>query len=810
MARQTRTILKNYFKTGSIPTESQFAELIDTMNTNTGGVGIDTIKDSENGIGGYELNINALVINVSALTGQTYNDPASAATALIALSKGVDSLADGLAVRYKDSQGRVWDYKYVGGNWVLNGDRSFVAIEETLNDEYINSSGELVTSNVVSGTGEADDPYIYEFGTTPFVEVAALEGIYYKGQLNSGVIGVCGYDANMVRLASGYAIVQGTANNQNKEVYIKASSIPAGCKYVRFCAKKAQAHEFRIETDTAAERNSIQIIELRKDVRNLKLMETGGTAGFWDTSSLNPQVESELGDKTKLDDWDWYLIHEDGDSTSIVGKLQKNNIFRFTDGTYAPVVVVASAGDVENPWETIDKGYGLLRAWNHNKFLVDGVGLDGRTTRGIFDEQVTINGITGKLVEMTGICADLPTEYSGVLRCIPFKGIDTSCGHNGAYGTVTAFASGAYPKTNVNQFTNNSKAMAKNTNTSSVDIFAPQMGIQKMSHIVAAELKYGTRDLHNKNMFGGGISSNDTVNASTWGTVAGVRWSLDNKTTWNYGTFGSTPSGFYGDTSQHSTNWSDWLNNYYAKWQTCEHLKVLSYAVENQIGEDSNFQFEGATYYYKTVNGAKSPLEGEFNCKLFKMVNFTMVAYDASANQINVDVEVILQVGVVDGMIYWGDVFDYGWAGFEVVNTHITDSERRMDAYLCTLQHQLDLSTTDNSDEKYPLQATYEHMGRSLITTYGEGYSAQDAPYSLMPMRAGGTLHTGMAAYKWRNKGYNVGNKTYTRLGVRGRCDAYHPCAASRLWYGHYAASLSNQTYASAYQARLIGLISHE
>ena len=814
MSKQTKATLKGYFVTGAIPTQNQFADLIESMAPameGTAGLGLKSKKDSEGFVKDYELDIAAVVINVSAINGQTYTNPADAAAALIALNEGRPSVVEGMGIKYKDPQGRIWEYKYANSTWVLNGDRSYAAINEELNDEYINSSGELTVSTVISGSGEEGDPFIYKHGTSPFVEIAELEGIYYKGKLDNGMVGVCAYDANMVRLASGYAIVSATANNQVKEVYIKAADIPAGTKYVRFCSEKAYDYSFRIETDSAAERNSMQIIELRKDVRNLKLMQTGGVAGFWDTNSLNPQMESFLGNKNILDDWDFYLIKEDGDNTKVIGKLQKNNLFRFEDGSFAPVMIRTAEDESENPgWETLDQGYAIVRAWNHPMFILDGVGLDGRTVHGLFQEQVTIDGITAKMLEQTGICADLPTMYNSTLRCIMFKnGINTGCGSKGKSNLISAFEQGAYPKTNVSQITNNTNARKKNTNQASVSIFSEQMGIHKLSHIFAHFLKYGTYDLHNYNMFGGGISANDSISASNWGKVSGVRWSLDNKTTWNYAKFDGTPTGLYVTATQTAPgNWSECLNNYYAKLQTLEAQAALSYVVENNISEDVNFEFNGGHYFYKTINGTKSPLEGEMNAKLFKMVNFQQTMYDSNGDEVTVDIEVMLQVAVVDGYISWGDVFDYGWAGMEAVCHHLTANECRTDAYLCTLQHNLYLGSDVQKTSKFDFQSTYEHTGQSDIFAPGSFYTTQTVPYSLIGKKSGAGLHTGSCAYNYRTNYYGGVAGNYSRLAMRGRGAAHFTYCSSRAWYGYSLASLSSQGTASAYQVRLTGLLS--
>lgn len=806
MAIRTKAVLKGYFNTGDIPTEANFADLIETMNSQEAKTGLLPIKNSDGDIVSYEVNVAAVTVNVSLLTNATYSTPEAAANALFAIMTGVKSASNGMKIAYCDAQNRTWEYLYNGSSWILNGDRSVVDVTDkfTLN-EYISTSGVAYPSATVSGSGSKEDPFVYKYMATPFIKIEKLEGIMFIGSLsdNYGAVSLYDKDYNFLK-----CMVSGSGN---KSTYISSESINAAgdVKYVRFCTLRSyDSNKVTIESDQATERNSILLQDLRGRVNNLELTQEGGCAGFW-VNGLNPDMESFIGSKKILDDWDFYLVHEDGDNTSIVGKLQKNNIFRFKDGRYAPVVVIAGDAVAEHPWETTDQNYAILRAWNGNKFVLNGTGTDHRNVYGIYNEKVTIDGVTAKEMEMTGICADLPTLYGGKLRCIPFKGIDTSCGHKGNGNIIDMFKVGAYPKTNVNQFTTNDYATSKNTaGKGDLKVFAPQMAFHKLSHIYAHYLKHGTFYLHKQSMYGGGISSNIGVNASNWGDVAGVRWTVGGST--QYGTFQTSPNNVRYNASGGNSNWSDLLNSEYAKLQTLEAQCAISMAVENEIQPGIDFEYAGGTYYYKTIEGCKSPLEGEMNCRLYKKMEGTYSMFDTEGNPISVKVEVILEVGVVDGYISWGDVFDYGNAGVEIISEDTgteldgAPSARKLYSYLCTHQQNLYMGTETQwlSTEKKPIETDYEKF-ESDIVNWNEGWMAEVLPFSSLGKTRGGGIGTGTCNYSWIGNYYG-GKAGYTsRLTNRGRCRASLSTASSRFLFATTLASVSTPASASAYQAKL-------
>lgn len=822
MSKVTKTALKNYFKTGNIPTQAMFENLIDTLLDCSLGLGLVDYNPGESSTERtVEVNIAGLSIYVSGLTSQTYENPTAAATALLALSKQYSTVPDGLSISYKDGMGRYWSYRYEGSTWVLNGDRISIPVELHLNDEYLSTSGVGTLSSTIAGDGSSENPYVHSHGASQFIELHQYESIYYHGWISNANAGIACYDEDYRFLS---ALIKGSGSSVAEVTrYVRASEIPAGTKYIRFCTQvnymngstvAQRSYELNIESDSAAERNAVLVEDLTQRVRNLEAFAPSGIAGFW-ADSLDPEEESQIGDPSILDDWDFHLI--DVANKRDLGKLQKNNIFRFQSGEYAPVVVCSGSDAVEEGYETVDQGYMIVRAWNGKKFLVNGVGNSGREVIGLFNQEETVDGVTSVELDWTGIAAGLATIKDSKARVIPFKNVNLSTGSKGKNNIVEYFTGDSYIKTNVcgyggtasNEACRLSRALNDN-NSDAFDksVFSEQMAIHKLSHIYAHFLKYKTYYLHNPQRWGGGTSSNDGApSAANWGTKTGIRWSIDNRQSYSYGTWNTTPSNFYATASKGSPgNWSEFVNNYYSKWKCLEHLVALSYAVDNNIEPDQQFEVYGETYSYKTIEGTKSPLEGELNAKLFKYVTLQFSAFDASGNAITIDADLVLVAPVVDGYISWGDVFDYGYGGLEAVSKATGPSTREIKAYLCTHQSELTNDNTVTTQTEFAFESTYKYLGKSSRSTYDSGYSAKLMPLTIIPALAGGGLSNGACAYNYATHSAGDTKTVRARLGIRGRGLASRDYASSRLWYGSYAASHVAQSYAFAPQVGMENL----
>ena len=63
--------------------------------------------------------------------------------------------------------------------------------------------------------------------------------------------------------------------------------------------------------------------------------------GSWIANDLSPEVHEVIGDTSYLTEWNFYLIDTTDNistTTKPIGKLKRNNLLRFEDGTFAPTV----------------------------------------------------------------------------------------------------------------------------------------------------------------------------------------------------------------------------------------------------------------------------------------------------------------------------------------------------------------------------------------------------------------------------------------------------------------------------------------
>lgn len=559
-----------------------------------------------------------------------------------------------------------------------------------------------------------------------------------------------------------------------------------------------------------------------------------GFYGFWDNNELSPEMIESAGQIKILNDWDFYLVQEDGDNTKIIGKLMKNNLFRFADGSYAPTVLCAK-GEATEPWETdVDHHYAIVRAWNTDKYLLHGNTEGGRTIYGIFNDPVSIEGCISIQLEKTGICADLPTLYNGELRCIPMKGIDTGCGRGSEDGhpsPCSTFERGSYHARNASYLTNMEKARSKNTVQTSVNVFSEQMLIHRMSHTVANILKNGTYDLHAIDKYSTGISENCYINeeefSNLYGKVTGFRWKFEGGAEWNtaVGDNGG-PSDWYFDSERNYNldgNIYSWLNQYYSYTQVLEPQCALSYAAEKHIAAGTLFMYNGRKWHYEDVPGSVGLLDGEMNARLFMHFDdegsgltdttWYLSGYDKDGNAKNLILQGIFEIGVVDGYISWGG--DWEPSGGEEVVSHCYkdsgDNEvQEVGFYLCTRQHELTADLSINyadipDDEPFDFMETYSKVGQ-FINEFPSGWTSGGClPFTFLGKENGGDMHTGNCSYAYARCAAKLGKLYRQTMWLRGIADSDF-VSARYCNYFHYSPVNSDYDYAFAYQIRLKGL----
>lgn len=82
------------------------------------------------------------------------------------------------------------------------------------------------------------------------------------------------------------------------------------------------------------------IAGIRSDISDLQIQDNYGVAS-WSEDDLAPECTGFFGSWEFLNKWNVYLLDTTdnaGETTTPVGKLMRNNLFRFEDGSFAPTV----------------------------------------------------------------------------------------------------------------------------------------------------------------------------------------------------------------------------------------------------------------------------------------------------------------------------------------------------------------------------------------------------------------------------------------------------------------------------------------
>ena len=246
----------------------------------------------------------------------------------------------------------------------------------------------------------------------------------------------------------------------------------------------------------------IQTVAQKVDL--LDMASPNYCVGEWQNGELSPTSVNTIGDTSILDKWDFYLIDttdNTGETNHPVGKLKRNNLLRFVDGSFAPVIGIteamraecdvelyldntqtnkycdAGAFDAEafynqygmtqklynaageevrilRPYETTETKYtiGLGRA--DKIYLLDNVvGKSGKRWKGIFASPTTWDGIDTTLFGLD------PTAISPCPVCTignktrsffyVYEGESNCKSSNGANNRCTMFSNGrTYPRVN--------------------------------------------------------------------------------------------------------------------------------------------------------------------------------------------------------------------------------------------------------------------------------------------------------------------------------------------------------------------------
>ena len=577
----------------------------------------------------------------------------------------------------------------------------------------------------------------------------------------------------------------------------------------------------------------------------------------WDGDDLSPEAKESYGNPEILRQWDFFLIDTTDNSvetTTPVGKLMKNNLLRFKDGTFAPVVGITEEqrvqcdvalyldaggkqkycdalgfdaaafygeygmsrklydasgkeiGHILRPWETTETKYTIGLGRTDTVYLLDNVtGNSGKVWKGIFLKPAVWDGIdvSGYPLEPTAFSPCPVTTVGGKTRNFfyLYEG-ETNCKSSaGQNGLCTMFLNRrTYPRVNDAQQVNLMNwARANNAVTTQPYPFAEGGYHALNTFVTAQEILYGTKYLHGASLFGSGISSNDTCNNEpSWLANGGVRYKASNEAgaAWAYGTFGSTPNIYYSAAQQRGT-FNVLLNLENPKEQCMESQMAASFARETGVAEGEEFEFYGATYWYKNVPGAKGLSEGDMNVRVYKRMSQTISAFDASGTATDFDIEVVLRMSLFGGESLAGDIFAYAGGGCEMVGTCVNPTDgstgNPVSFYLQPDQKKWLRETIVNKPSlgTFDFENAYPKVGEA--TNLGDGYSLKRLSYMPWKLAKGGNIGTGECYYAYDRNVWSTTLNQRVRLAVRFRGYAHITSCSPRALASYYAASTATR-----------------
>lgn len=620
-----------------------------------------------------------------------------------------------------------------------------------------------------------------------------------------------------------------------------------------------------IDAGDQANANRIQQLESTteqqgNDIESLKesvgILETGSpfyvaayAQGTNDSVPLFSQGNPEICKK-----FDFFLLDTSdnaGEYTTPVGKLMKNNLLRFANGGYAPMVGITQAmhdecmtqaiytkdaegdtyseaytagafdpdaqweidkalivegqeatplfkleGDayipvshVLRPWETTETKYTVGIAAAQDLYLLDNVkGTSGRYWKGIFTEPRIWDGIDLSKFKVArtaiGPCPMTTVVEDGVTKCRCFFYLYEAA-HNNCKSGPGSIPNNPfynknrhYPRTSdVQQVNNMNWGRNNNADTTKSFPFAEGGWWATNAHIIALELLAETRYLHQANLFGSGISSNDGTNATNFYTSGGARLKVKTDEAWQYKTFGANCAPYYYNASNGATDMSNLLTGYKPKEACMESQLAASMATELGIAPTESadaintFKFYGDTYYYMNVPGFAGLQDGDMNIKVYKIQSADVEGFNAAGEATTFEMELVFRMSLFNGANLCGDIWAYNGGGLEMVGTRETDSMtgHHVDVYLQPDQKQWhrDSVARKNIGESWDFEKSYLKVGE--YNTLGDSYTLERMSNSPVRIQKASNMLQGENYYMW-DRCY------WANKGQRGRMKSLFRC----------------------------------
>ena len=475
------------------------------------------------------------------------------------------------------------------------------------------------------------------------------------------------------------------------------------------------------------------------------------------------------------------------------------------------------------PWETTETKYSVMIGRYDTLYPVDRqTGESGKVLTGIFKRQMRYDGIdTGKYPLLGTALAPCPVTTVGnktrnFFYAYAVGDANTTNGASGAGENMCSMYVNdgrTYPRTSdMNQINNMQKARANNADTNAPLPFAEGGYHGINTFILCMELLYGTKYLHDNNLFGSGISSNDACNSeNTWLDNGGVRCREQGTEEWTYRGFGdSTPFGY--NEKLEKQNFSQFVNDYRPKEQCMESQMAASWATEFGIAENTEYEAYGATYRYKNITGLKGLADGVMNCKVYRKKIGTCKGYKDANTLATYDLELSLRMSLMHGMNVSGDVFAYWGGGCEMVGTNKGDTvsarleKNYIDFYLEPNQSKwVNESVASKNDlGTFGFEAVYGKIGVFGPPILSDGYCKNRLGYIPYMIANGGNISSWQCFYSWAYPYWSSTLNQRVRTAVRLRGHAHYTFCSVRFLYAFTSAASANVPIGVSAQCRIV------
>lgn len=479
------------------------------------------------------------------------------------------------------------------------------------------------------------------------------------------------------------------------------------------------------------------------------------------------------------------------------------------------------------PWETTETKYSVMIGRYDTLYPVDRqTGESGKVLTGIFKRQVRYDGIdSGKYPLLGTALAPCPVTTVGnktrnFFYAYAVGDTNTNNGPSGAGESMCSMYVNdgrTYPRiSDMNQMNNMQKARANNADTNAPLPFAEGGFHGVNTFILCMELLYGTKYLHNNNLFGSGISSNDACNSeNTWLDNGGVRCKEQGTAEWTYRGFGdNTP---FGHNEKLEKNNFSWFVNYYRPKEQCmESQMAASWAAEFGIAENTEYEAYGATYRYKNITGVKGLADGAMNCKVYRKKIGTCKGYKDANTLATYDLELSLRMSLMHGMNVSGDVFAYWGGGCEMVGTNKVQTDGNynteqltknyIDFYLEPTQSKWvnESAVSKNNLGTFGFEAVYGKIGTFGPPILSGGYCKNRLGHTPYKIADGGNIGSWQSFYSWAFSYWSSVINQRVRIAVRLRGYASNASCSARCLIAYDSAADTYVNYGGSAQCRIV------